>query len=97
MADREHQGHDEATAISKLVRTLNMANDSGRRSWASSSRMTGRIPSLTVWSKASCSLRTRAGIDAGGREAAGDGKFLAQVTLGEAGHLDVADLEARLR
>ena len=39
----------------------------------------------------------QSGKNAGGGEAAGDGDFLAQVTLGEAGHLDVMDREAHLR
>ena len=39
-------------------------------------------------------LAHQGGIDAGGREAAGDGDLLAQITLGEAGHLDVLDPEA---
>ena len=42
-------------------------------------------------------LAHQGGVDAGGLKAAGGGDFLAQVTLGQAGHLDVADLVARLR
>ena len=42
-------------------------------------------------------LAHQSGENTGGREAAGDGDFLAQVTLGGAGHLDVMELEASMR
>ena len=90
----EHEGHDEATVHFEVGEDPQHGQRFGAQVMGFVEQDDRPHTVAGGMCESVLQLAHQSGIDAGGREAAGDGDFLAQVTLGEAGHLDVMDLEA---